>query len=167
MKTAELIGKIEQIFSAGVIGASSDGSFPCIHIRVEDLRGVLNFCYYDQVTKFDYLECLTALDSGDEFAVIYHLYSTTIGHRINIKTSIPRHKPVLASAVNFWRAANVYEREAAEMFGIVFENHPCPEPLLLPEKWQGHPLRKDYVYPEEYEGIEHRRAPLRKEHARP
>jgi NADH-quinone oxidoreductase subunit C len=117
--------------------------------------------------KFDFLDCITALDTGQDILVIYHLFSTILAHRLNVKLSVGRNDPRVPSVTGFWRAATAYEREAHEKLGIRFEGHAGMGSLLLPEDWHGHPLRKDYVFPQEYQGVEHRRAPLRKEHARP
>lgn len=167
METRELVERIEQNFHAAVIGASSEGSFAYVNAQPARLKEILSYCLHDQSMRFDLLDCLFGIDTGDELVVVYQLFSTGLGHRLNIKTSVSRHNAKLPSVTGFWRAATVYELEAAEMFGILFEGHPSPRHLLLPDDWQGHPLRKDYVFPEEYQQIEHRRTPLRKEHARP
>lgn len=167
METRELITRLEQVFGASVVGASDAHSFPSVSIKPESMKEILSYCLHDATMKFDFLDCITALDTEQDIVVIYHLYSTILAHKINIKVSVSRHEPKLASVTGFWRAAHAYEREAAEMFGIKFEGHPDLRNLLLADDWHGHPLRKDYVYPEEYHGIEHRRAPLRKEHVRP
>lgn len=167
METRELVHRIEQTFKDGVISAADEGCFPFVLIQPEMVKEVLSYCAHDGGMRFDFLECITGVDAGQEIVVIYHLYSTTLSHRLNIKVAVPRHSARLASMTGFWHAANVYEREIAEMFGVLFDGHPNPRKLLLPEDWQGYPLRKDYVFPEEYEDIEHRRAPLRKEHPRP
>ena len=167
METRELVHRIEQTFKDGVISAADEGLFPNVLIQAEALKPVISFCVHDSLMRFDFLECLSGMDTGEEMLVIYQLYSTAFSHRLNVKVSIGRHGSKIPSVTGFWRAAAAYELEAAEMFGITFEGHPAPRHLLLPDDWQGHPLRKDYVFPEEYHDIEHRRPPLRKEHARP
>ena len=61
---------------------------------------------------------------------------------------VPREEPVVPSLASVFRAANWNEREAAEMYGIVFESHPDPRKLLLPDDWEGFPMRKDYEIPD-------------------
>jgi NADH:ubiquinone oxidoreductase subunit C len=138
-----------------------------VQVKVDQLKGIMSYCVHEPALRFDLLECLTALDVGSELAVIYHLRSMTLSHRLNVKVTVPRHNPTVPTMTCFWRAARSHELEAAEMLGLVFEGHPSPRHLLLPDDWYGFPLRKDYVYPEEYHDLEHRRAPLRKEHAQP
>lgn len=167
MQTRELFQRIEREFKSGVADTVAEGVFPSITVAADSLKNVLSYCAHDAALAFDFLENLTAVDTGQDFVVLYQLYSTTLFHRLNIKVIVSRHIARLASATGFWRSAHCYELEAAEMFGLTFEGHPAPRRLLLPADWQGFPLRKDYVFPEEYHGIEHRREPLRKDHVRP
>jgi NADH:ubiquinone oxidoreductase subunit C len=70
-----------------------------------------------------------------------------------VKTFLPREAPSLPSVDTVWPAANFQEREAFDLYGIVFEGSWDLRRILLPEDWEGHPLRKDYQYPEFYQGI--------------
>lgn len=150
-----------------MLAAADEGPFPFVQVKAEQLKGIMSYCCHDPAMRFNVLECLTGLESGSELVVIYHLRSISLSHRLNVKVAVPRHNPVLPTMTGFWRSARLGELEAAEMLGIAFEGHPAPRKLLLPDDWFGYPLRKDYVYPEDYHDLEHRRAPLRKEHARP
>jgi NADH-quinone oxidoreductase subunit C len=80
------------------------------------------------------------------FEVVYHLYSIPKRHRLRVKVALPRLNPMMPSVTPVWRAANWYEREVWDMFGICFEGHPDLKRLLLYEEFTGHPLRKDYPY---------------------
>jgi NADH-quinone oxidoreductase subunit C len=102
---------------------------------------------------FDSLMCLSGVDYKDRFAVACHLYSMTQRHAIGIKAHLPREAPAIPSVDPVWPAANFMEREAFDLFGIVFEGSKDLRRILLPEDWEGHPLRKDYKYPESYHGI--------------
>jgi NADH-quinone oxidoreductase subunit C len=96
--------------------------------------------------QFDYLVDITALHYPQRelpFDLIYILYSFPRNERIRVKTQLPEGEPV-PTAVSIWSAANWLERECYDMFGIRFEGHPDLQRILLPEGWQGHPLRKDY-----------------------
>jgi NADH-quinone oxidoreductase subunit C len=89
---------------------------------------------------------LTAVDDGETFTVVCYLWSTA-GHRgLLLRTAIPRAAPTLASITPLFAGADWHERETAEMYGITFDGHPNPAPLLLPDA-AFHPLRKDEVLP--------------------
>jgi len=92
---------------------------------------------------FDWLTGVDELDEG--FAVVAHVYSLERRHHLLVRTRVPRRAPVLATATGVYRGAAWHERETAEMFGILFEGHPNLVPLLLPEGFEGYPLRKDFV----------------------
>ncbi len=102
---------------------------------------------------FDYLECLSGVDTPDHFVVVYHLFSYTHKHRVVVKATVPRESPSIDSVCGIWSAANWQERECYDLVGITFNNHPDLRRLLLPDDWEGHPLRKDYVEKPMYHGI--------------
>lgn len=102
--------------------------------------------YLKSESGFDMLADLTAVDypkREKRFEVIYQLYSFPRNERIRLKISLGEEESV-ESATPLWSAANWLEREVFDMFGIRFANHPNLKRILLPEEWQGHPLRKDY-----------------------
>jgi NADH-quinone oxidoreductase subunit C len=93
-----------------------------------------------------FFDWLTAVDEGERgFAVVAHLYSIEGRHHLLARTLVPRAEPVLRSAVGVFRGADWAERETHEMFGVGFEGHPRLGPLLLPEGFEGHPLRKEFA----------------------
>jgi NADH-quinone oxidoreductase subunit C len=104
--------------------------------------------------QFDYLSCLSGMDyNNGMLGVVYHLTSMVHRHKIVIKTQCPKDNPHVQSVSSVWRTANWHEREAFDLFGIIFDGHPDLRRLLLPEDWEGHPLRKDYKVQEFYHGI--------------
>jgi NADH-quinone oxidoreductase subunit C len=95
--------------------------------------------------KFDYLFCLTGVDYGQDLGVIYHLRSTSLGHAIVLKVRTSnRENPEFDSVSDLWITADFHEREAFDLLGIRFANHPDLRRLFLDSSW-GYPLRKDYV----------------------
>ena len=80
------------------------------------------------------------------FEVVYNFYSTEKKERIFLKVGVPEKDPVVDSVTALWPAANWYEREVWDMFGIQFKGHPNLKRILMYEEFQGHPLRKDYPY---------------------
>ena len=93
----------------------------------------------------DFFDWLTAVDEQDNgLAVVVHLYSIEDQQHLFVRTLVPRVDPVLPTATPLFRGAAWAERETHEMFGVVFEGHPDLVPLLLPQGFEGHPLRKDF-----------------------
>jgi NADH-quinone oxidoreductase subunit C len=92
--------------------------------------------------------------TGGTLSVFYHLESTSLKHKVTLKVSVPREKPVLESVSEVWRCADWHEREAYDLFGFDFLNHPDLRRILMPYDWEaGYPLRKDYKNPEFYQGM--------------
>ncbi len=102
----------------------------------------------NETTSFDFLFCLTAVDWPDHMQVVYHLKSTKHNHQFVLKAKIAsRENPKIESVCNIWRTAELHEREAYDLFGIEFLNHPDLRRLLLTDDWEGYPMRKDYEDP--------------------
>jgi len=95
--------------------------------------------------QFDFLVCLTGVDYGKDLGVVYHLRSTVHGHSVVVKTrTADREHPQFDSVSDIWKTADFHEREAFDLLGIKFANHPDLRRLFLDTSW-GFPLRKDYV----------------------
>lgn len=98
------------------------------------------------VLSCDFFDWLSAVDELDEgFAVVAHLWSTRRRHGVLLRTRVPRDEPTLESVVELFPGADWHERETHEMFGVGFDRHPGLRPLLLPDGFEGHPLRKEFV----------------------
>ena len=120
-----------------------------ININKDYIQEVAGFLYQDNESAFDYLSdlCgvdLSRLDSSNNFEVVYHLYSLKLNHRVRLKAKIPASNPSIKTVTNVWKTADWHEREAYDMFGIIFEGHPNLERILTPDGFEGYPLRKDY-----------------------
>jgi NADH:ubiquinone oxidoreductase subunit C len=99
----------------------------------------------NEETLFDFLVCITGVDYGNDLGVIYHLRSVKYGHSVVIKTrTADREHPQFDSVSDIWEAADLHEREAFDLLGIKFANHPDLRRLFLNSSW-GFPLRKDYI----------------------
>jgi NADH-quinone oxidoreductase subunit C len=96
-----------------------------------------------ELSSFDWLSAVDELEAG--FDVVLHIFSVEHRHRALLRTRVPRSDPRVPSLVRVFAGAGWHERETAEMFGLVFDGHPNPAPLLLPDGFAGHPLRKDFV----------------------
>ena len=104
--------------------------------------------------KFDYLMCISAYDCGDKehYGVAYNFKSTSIEHYLEIRIEIT-DKESIPSVSNLWGSADWHEREAYDMMGLKFDNHPNFKRILLADDWEGLPLRKDYETPDYYRGM--------------
>lgn len=114
-----------------------------------DKENILEICRSLQDSPeldFSFLSDLCGVDYPDRtprFEVVYHLYSISQNHRLRVKAKVGENESI-SSVESIWKAANWHEREVFDLLGIRFENHPDLRRILLPEDWEGHPLRKDY-----------------------
>lgn len=138
-------------FDDGTGGAKD----PWCKVAPEQIAAVATSMKTDAELHFDYLECLAGTDFPDEghIVVSYHLYSYAKRHRMVLKCELDRDDPVLPTVSEVWRAANWQERECFDLLGVLFDAHPDLRRILLPDDWQGHPMRKDWQEPAEYHGI--------------
>jgi NADH-quinone oxidoreductase subunit C len=116
-----------------------------VEVDREDIPKVMPLAKDDPRLDLNFLRCLSGVDHEAEgLEVVYHLLSLEKGHEVVIKTRLPSDDAHVASVASVWKAANWHEREARDMFGITFDDHPHLVPLLLPEDMTDHfPLRKD------------------------
>jgi NADH-quinone oxidoreductase subunit C len=101
------------------------------------------------------LRCISAVDRPAENAIelSYELLSIPFARSAALKVRLDRTRPEIDSVSAIWPAANWHEREAYDLMGVHFRNHPDLRRILMPDDWVGHPLRKDYRDPVEYRGL--------------
>jgi NADH-quinone oxidoreductase subunit C len=162
VEAKEIFAKTERRFPGKVSGFKGDVFDPYFQVDSQSIVEVCRYLRDEPELKFEVLSDLTAVDRPKEnkTEVVYHLFSYSQRHQIVLKVDLPREQPRLATMENVWKAANWFEREVFDLFGIDFEGHSDLRRILLPEDWVGHPLRKDYVEQEEYDGISTEREPL-------
>jgi NADH-quinone oxidoreductase subunit C len=100
-----------------------------------------------QAAGYNFFEDMTAVDwfpSAPRFQLSYHLLSHAFKERIRLRAMVDEATPSVESITSLWPAANFYEREVFDLFGIRFEGHPNLRRILMPDDWEGYPLRKDY-----------------------
>lgn len=143
-------------FEAGAVTAAPEArdSIPTFRVARERLREVLGYLKTGVERPYTMLYDLTAIDErarthrdgepAGDFTVVYHLLSFERNEYLRIKTALDSNALSLDSITSLWPAANWYEREVWDMFGIVFSGHPHLERMLMPKTWVGHPLRKDH-----------------------
>lgn len=113
----------------------------CTVLRDED---EFHFEQLIDLCGVDYLEYGNGLWSGPRFAVVYHLLSIKNNHRVRLRTFLDDEMPRVDSVIDIWNSANWYEREAFDLFGIVFDGHPDLRRILTDYGFVGHPFRKDF-----------------------
>lgn len=129
---------------------------PYVEVDPQQLVHFLGACKSDPELHFEMLVDITASDpsaDGEDLWVLTEIISVKHKHRLSIKSILPKAAATMPSTVPAHRASQWHERECSEMYGITFEGHPDPRHILLPDDWEGFPMRKDYVFPTEYHGI--------------
>ncbi len=140
----DLTKRYREQFGAAILDAVEDRKQPYLVIDAAQLAEMAR--YSRDVEKFDLLEDYTAVDwprREKRFDLVAILYSFPHNMRLRLKVPLADGETP-ASLVEIWPTANWLEREIFDMFGISFSGHPDMKRILLPEEWQGHPLRKDY-----------------------
>ena len=116
----------------------------CVTVHLEDWLAAVTVAR-DEL-KLTYFDWLSAIDNGgDGFTVVLHVFRTNDASRLLLQTTVSAEQPTVHSITSVYRGASWHERETHEMFGIDFAGHPYLVPLLLPDGFEGHPLRKDFV----------------------
>lgn len=141
-----VVEKLKKRFFASVLDSYSFRNENTVIINKEDIVAVCRYLKSDPELSFDFLSDLCGVDyMGREprFEVVYHLFSITKHHRIRLKAMVGEGEKI-SSVAGVWSTADWHEREAFDMYGIFFEGHPNLTRILMPENWDGHPLRKDY-----------------------
>lgn len=155
MTATEIVEIVKSRFGEAVLDSKTEAILePFIKVTPSVLPEICSFLAADTNLVFDYLMCLSGVDLGKgNLGVTYHLFSTVKRHKITVKVEVPVATPEVPSVSSIWRSADWHEREAYDLVGVVFTGHPDLRRILLPEDWEGHPLRKDYKVPEFYQGM--------------
>lgn len=141
-----------------IAGEETSGLQPALLIDPDRIADVCRELRDNPNTYFDFLSCLTGVDYGIDdgrFGVVYHLASIPYQTQLTLKVLKENDRnegnlPSFPSITSVYGAADWHEREAYEMIGIFFEGHPDLRRLLLPDDWDGYPLRKDYTTVDKY-----------------
>jgi NADH-quinone oxidoreductase subunit C len=145
---AAIAEKIKEKFSEEVVDVVDFREQISVIVKRGKVFDILRYLHDDPLLSLDHLQDLTAADylkkKEVRFEVVYNLYSIRYRHKIRIRAQVPEDDPKISSVVPIWAGANWHERECHDMFGITFTGHPDMRRILLPEDWEGYPLRKDY-----------------------
>ena len=141
------IRKLQEFNSGSVLGASDFRGQLALTIAPALLRDLCEVLRRDAELSFDFLTDITAVDRypvEPRFEVVYQLRSMKTRQRLRLKAPLPGEDPRIDSLVGLWPGADVLECEVYDLFGVHFTGHPRLRRLLMPDDWEGHPLRKDY-----------------------
>ena len=143
--------KLAEKFPDSLDGEQSD---EWIQIKPENWLRIASWLQSDDELYFDSLQCNTGMDLGEGILESrYNLHSMKHLHKIEVRIKVTTEKPDIPSVEQVWRVADWFERETYDMFGINFIGHRDLRRILLPDDWEGWPLRKDYQEQETYHGI--------------
>lgn len=133
--------------SRAVEGVKFDRDEMTISVERGAIREACALLRDDPVCPLNFLSDITCVDwlpSEPRFEVIYHLLSISKKERVRLKVRLDSASPAIESVTSVWPGANYFEREVYDLFGVRFTGHPYLRRILMPEDWEGHPLRKDY-----------------------
>jgi NADH-quinone oxidoreductase subunit C len=130
-----------------VQGVRWDRNEMSVYIERSLIREVAALLKDDAGLRFDFLSDLTCVDwypNEPRFEIVYHLLSMQQKERMRLKVRLSGDDASVESLTAVWPGANFYEREIWDLFGVRFLGHPNLSRIMMPENWEGHPLRKDY-----------------------
>ena len=168
-EAAALAEAIQQKFGVDAARLHAQARDAFVEVPSERIVTILGWLKSDPAFQFDILANLSGVDLGPDadprFAVVYHLESSRQRRRCVVKVFLPAQHPAVLSVAALFQAANWNERELYDMFGIAIPGHPDWDPdqpdrmrILCAEGWEGFPLRKDYIWAEQFKGVPLRRA---------
>ncbi len=142
---------IEEQFAGQVLGVTTHAGQVGLSLKKDMIKEICRYLHDEPSLKMDYLVDLTAVDfstypgdTGMRFEVVYNMISLVFHHRIRLKVRVPDDDPRIDSVTAIWQTANWHERETYDLMGVKFDGHPDLRRILMPDDWEGHPLRKEY-----------------------
>jgi|SRR5688572_1271233 NADH-quinone oxidoreductase subunit C len=149
----EIVDRLRSRFPSAVQETVEPNGDPFAVVDGAQLVELCRFLKDTPELDFDYLASLGGTDDLQNLWTVLHLYSIRRNHRLVLKVKHDRTDPKVDSLCGVWATANWHERESYDLYGIRYEGHPDLRRILLPEDWPGYPMRKDYDFPEHYQGI--------------
>jgi len=138
LKLSELLPTV--VFEEG-------GEWLTVVVDISAWKGFATQLRFNTDLAFDYLFCVTCVDWKTHFTMVYHFTSTIHRHTVVVKSKLDHTNPEIETVCDIWRTAEFHEREAYDLFGVEFNNHPDLRRLFMTDDWKGWPLRKDYEDP--------------------
>jgi NADH-quinone oxidoreductase subunit C len=147
MDAISLIARLSALMPDVPLTAGAETDQPTIHVPAGQLVSVMRTLRDTPELEFAFLADLTAVDwwpTQPRFEVVYHLASFARAYRLRVKVRVPEGTASVSTLKDVWPSADWLERVVWDLFGIVFDGHGDLRRLLMPDDWEGHPLRKDY-----------------------
>ena len=147
LKEAPTLARLLRWNRQAVKGAKFQHDELGVYIDRAFIRDACSLLKNDPELQFTFLSDITCVDwypSEPRFEVVYHLLSMARKKRLRLKVKVAGDDPSVESVTSVWPGANYFEREIYDLFGVRFSGHPNLRRILMPEDWEGHPLRKDY-----------------------
>lgn len=145
MSVQTVVENLKGKFSAAVLEVAEFRGETTVVVNKEEIVAICS--YLKKVEGFNFLTDLCGVDylgKAPRFMVVYHLYNIKTHERLRLKVPVEENAPQVDTVSGVWATANWHERECWDLMGISFKHHPDLRRILMPEEWQGHPLRKDY-----------------------
>jgi NADH-quinone oxidoreductase subunit C len=148
MEALQIAEKIKEKFPEETLDTREFRGQISVTIKKGRIQDICRYLHDDPDISLDYLVDLCGVDylgkKEVRFEVVYHLYSIKHRHAVRLKAEVPEDDCSIDSVMPIWVGANWHERECYDMVGVIFTGHPDLRRVLLPEDWEGYPLRKDY-----------------------
>jgi NADH-quinone oxidoreductase subunit C len=147
LKNHPAVARLVAWHAEAVQGVKFDRDEMTIYVDRSAIREACALLKQDPACPFNFLSDVTCVDwypSEPRFEVVYHLLSIPKKERVRLKVKLDSASPVVESLTPIWPGANYFEREVFDLFGVRFTGHPYLRRIMMPEDWEGHPLRKDY-----------------------
>jgi NADH-quinone oxidoreductase subunit C len=147
LKNHPAVARLRAWNASVVQGVKFDRDEMTIYVERGAIREACALLKEDPACPFNFLSDITCVDwlpNELRFEVVYHLLSIPKKERVRLKVRLASASPVVESVTSVWPGANYFEREVYDLFGVRFTGHPYLRRIMMPEDWEGHPLRKDY-----------------------
>lgn len=149
-----VLARVEERFGEALLESSVEREQPAFVINRENLVALAAFLRDDSDLRFVRLSDICGIDylnlgKTPRFAVVYHFHSFQLNRWVRVRVPVDEDDAVVPTLTDEWPGANWFEREVYDLFGIEFSGHPDLTRILMPDEWEGHPLRKDFQPPKE------------------
>jgi NADH-quinone oxidoreductase subunit C len=133
----------EEAVESGTLNKKND-DLPTLYIKNEHWHATAKLLRDHPDLQMNYLRNVSGVDMESHMETVYHILSLTLRHECAVKVKTDREQPSVDSVTDLWETANWNEREIYDLLGIQFKGHPNMVRIMMPDDWQGYPLRKDY-----------------------